>query len=217
VNAQFSRRYFGLGRSISVSHRMARSHWSFSDSRDSNETPGGTGLSYAAEYSRLFAELAAQVPDPVQRDLQVRAILDAPGGFITRTASVSVRRQASVALQGLRGSLVLSAFHSSSERLDRTSTVVDDLSFGPVRQSGYSASVSYRLTPTSSTGITYSARRTASTGTQPGNDLKSLSASFSTQLADRVTFNLSLRHTSFDSPTQPYTENGGQATIGMRF
>lgn len=217
INAQFDHRYFGQARSITISHRMARSYWTYSESRDVSEGISSSGLAYAEAYARLFAELAAQVPDPVLRDQQVRAILDQAGGFVTRAASVASRRNLSVALQGLRGSMVLTAYQSRTERIDAVSTVIDDLSLGALRQHGYTGSVSYRLTPTASANLSYSVRSTPGAGTQPGNELRSLSLGFSSQLALRASLSLSLRHTTFDSPTRPYTENGGQATIGLRF
>lgn len=217
VSAQWDHRYFGQARSITVSHRMARSYWTFSDSRDVNEGIAGLSLGYAAAYARLFAELSTQVPDPIQRDLQVRAILDEAGGFVIRSASVSSRRSLSVALQGVRASVVLTAFQSDTERLDRTSTVVDDLSLGAVRQHGFTASVSYKLSPTAGANLAYSSRGTSGVASQPGNDLRTWTLGFSSQLVQRASLNLSLHRTSFDSPTRPYTENGGQASIGMQF
>lgn len=219
VNAQYDKRYFGDSYSLGITHRMARSVWSYIESRDAN---GGAasdrGLSYANSYDALFNQLAAQVPDPIQRDQQVRAMLAAQGGFTSRAATVDRRRTASMVLNGVRTSFTLSAYQNQSQRLDGSTTAVDDLSVAQrVRQHGLSAGASYRLSPVSSASLNFSSSSTGNSGAQAGNGLKTLTASYSNQLAQRVSLSLSLRRSVFDSVSQPYTESGGLASIGMQF
>jgi uncharacterized protein (PEP-CTERM system associated) len=86
-----------------------------------------------------------------------------------------------------------------------------------VRQHGFSLGANYRLTPVSSASLNFNSSNTGSSGTQVGNGLKTLTASYSNQIAQRVSFSLSLRRAVFDSVSQPYTEFGGLASIGMQF
>jgi uncharacterized protein (PEP-CTERM system associated) len=219
LSAQYDRRYFGNSHSFSISHRMARSVWSYSNSRNSSEglsTAGGT--EYVSQYQRLMAQLAPVFPNLIERDAQVRLLLAQQGGLLTRAVSLQHSQSASMALQGLRASVTLSLTRSDSSRLDKLSPADDDLSIsGRVRQTGFSLNGSYRLLPGSSATLGFSTSRTSGTGTAPGNELRTLTAGYSTQLLRSVSFNLTARHVVFDSATRPYTENGLQASLGFSF
>ena len=151
----------------------------------------------------------------------MRELLRAQGVFIGRAVSLQRRQDLSYALQGVRATVVLTAFRSTTSRLDQATSATDDLSLADgLRQRGYSLSGNYTISPTTSVSLscsssTNSANNVALTGLQ--NSLKSLTASFSGRLATRVSYSLSARHTIFDSATTPYTENGGQVTLSFAF
>lgn len=219
MDAQFDRRFFGNSYQINFSHRLPRSFWSYSEGRNATgNASADRGLNYATAYDNLFAQLAAQVPDPVLRDQQVRLLLAQDGGFSARSATVDRRRTASMALNGVRTTMTVTAFQTVSQRVDPNASANDDLSLtGRVRQRGYSINASYRLTPTSSLAMGLSSTGTSASVGAPGNNLRSLTASLSSQLAQRVSFSLLVRHAVFDSSVQPYTENGAQAVVGIQF
>lgn len=213
------RQFFGTSQSFTFQHRMPRSVFSFSDTRDiSTNATGSTGTGVLSGYDQLFAQYAIAVPDPIQRDLFVRALLGNPQGFLTNAASLRHGQTATVLLQGQLTNISLSTFRNDSRRLDAVSTAGDDLSrAGNVRQSGHSVTVSYRLASTTGVNFGYNRSLTAGSGTLPGNSQRSFTLSSSTQLANRASVNLSLRHTSFDSAVQPYTENGATASLSLQF
>ena len=213
------RQFFGTSQSFTFQHRMPRSVFSFSDTRDiSTNATGSAGTGVLSGYDQLFAQYAIAVPDPIQRDLFVRSLLGNLQGFLTNAVSLRHGQTATVLLQGQLTNISLTAYRNDSRRLDAVSTAGDDLSrAGNVRQSGHSVTVSYRLA--SSTGVNFGYNRsvTAGSGTLPGNNQRSFTLSSSTQLANRASLSLSLRHSSFDSAVQPYTENGATASLNLQF
>ena len=229
VLTQLDHRYFGNSHSITFQHRFPRSIWRFTDSRDATNGAAGTsGQSGFTVYDLVFAQFASLEPDPTRRDVLVRNYLafngfnanaGLGGGFLSSAVSLLSRQDVSVSLQGLRTTVLLSAFRTETRRLDQLVTgVSDDLTrTNLVRQMGYNMSVGYRLTPTASANLSLVRLKTLNSGLLTGNDQRTFNASFSDQLSLRTFLSLSLRHVSFDSATQPYTENGISATLSLRF
>ena len=82
---------------------------------------------------------------------------------INKAVTVTRNQNLSLAVQGQRNAAVLSAFATSSRRVDTLSTAQDDLTqVYRLNQQGVSLTLSHRLTPTSSAGLSASARRTPS-------------------------------------------------------
>lgn len=224
VNAQYDRRYFGNGHSVQVSHRMVRGLLTYADSRDvNNGAVSDRTLEFVRTYDSYFRILASAFPSapPAEVDALVRELLRAQGVFIGRAVSLQRRQDLSYALQGVRATVVVTAFRSTTSRLDQATSATDDLSLADgLRQRGYSLSGNYTISPTNSLSLSYasstnSASNVALTGLQ--NSLKSLTASLSGRLATRVGYSLSVRHASFDSALTPYTENGATATLSFTF
>lgn len=219
VNGQVSRRYFGTGHYFNLSHRFVRSIWRFASSRDANFFGRERGIEYANEYDSYFAQLATIIPDPVQRDAVVRALLAQQGGFLARGVTLQNRRDLSVVLQGVRTTLSIGAFTYTTRRLtDLGGTATDDFTqAGRLHQRGLTINVNYVLSPIASAALGYSGSSTAGDGSLRGSKLRTLTASYNAQLVPRIGLTLSLRRTVSDSPTLPYTENSGLATLGFAF
>ncbi len=227
VNLQFDERFFGRSHSVSFSHRMARTVWTVSDSR-SLSLGGPTGGILVSLYDLYFVQLASIEPDEVRRDALVRAFLAANGlsptattvlgGFVTSSASVQRSQLASMAYQGLRWTLSVSLSQSRSSRFGLDVSPGDDLSqAGAIRQRGLTVSFSHRLTPTSSLSLTGALQSTPDAGTVAGNDLRSITASWTAQLGNRTSASLSARYAQFSSETSPYHESSLIGTLSMRF
>ncbi len=225
VSAQADRRFFGDSHSVSVSHRMRRSVFSYSDSRSSTENTAGAGATFSV-YEQYFQQFESLERDPVLRDILVRAFLQAAGldpnqrlsgGFLSSAVSLQRSQNLSYALQGLRNNFVLSAFATSTRRLDRFSNAQDDLSDVDVlRQRGFSASLSHRMTPTSSMVLSLSQQKTVGTTDLLDNDLNAASLAWTTRLGRSADFSASLRHSKAGG-TNPYTESALLGTFSMRF
>lgn len=222
---QGERRFFGNSRSISVSHRMRRSVVSYTDSRSVTESTAGVGFTLSV-YELYFTQFASLEPDPVLRDVLVRDFLRAAGldpderltgGFLNTALTVQTSRNLSLALQGVRNSLVVSAFTTSTRRADTVSAAQDDLSrVGVLRQYGWNASLSHRLTPSSSAVLSVSQQRTPSRGAVSGNGLGSVSLTWSSRIAQRASLSLSARHSQADGANE-YEANTVSAAFNVSF
>ncbi len=227
LNGQFNHRFFGNSYQLSFDHRMPRSSFRLSASRDlSNPQDLGNG-GLGSTYDLLFAQLAATVPDPSARDLRVRELMQGsgltPGGqtsptFLAGAATLQQRFEASYSLQGVRSNMALSASTSNSRRLDPLATGVDDLSGGGnLNQRMLTLTLGHRLTPVMGVSLDLSRQDSSSSTTSLFTSLRSVRASLTTSVGPRSTASLSARHVSFASSTAPYSENALIATFGMRF
>lgn len=226
LSADADERYFGRSHAFSLQHRLRRSVIRYTDSQDVTNNSGQTGAGGITAYDLFFQLFASQEPDPVARDALVRGFLESNGippdalvggGFISSAATLQRRQELSLALNGRRTSVVLRAFATRSERADTLSGAPDDLSDGPVRQRGLSATVSHRLTPRDGLNLTASTQRSEADASGQRNTLSSLSMGWNTSLGARSSFALSLRHSESDSATDPYTENALTAAFATRF
>lgn len=219
VRLDVDRRFFGRSFSGSVSHRMARSVWTYSDSR-SLDTSGSAGASSLTNYE-FFSQLFASIADEAVRDAVVRDFLasrnldpngrEASGGFLTTGPTVQRRQNLSMAYQGLRTTVTVSAFQTRSDSASQANPG------SAVQQRGFSASLSHRLTSSSSLVVTASRQQTPGAGGRAGNDLSSIVATWSAKLGRTSNVSLGLRHSQFDSDTNPYQESALIGTVRMQF
>lgn len=224
IALQGDERYYGRGHSVLVEHRMRRSVVRYTDSRDATSGADPTGVGQPVTlYQLLFLQLASVQPDPVLRDQLVRDFLRSigrdpnelvAGGLLGSAVSLQQRRDLSWALLGVRTTLNLQAYNSTTRILDDPNNTGNT---EPVRLWGYSATVSHRLTPRSSLSLTGSRQIAKSTSTQAGNDLKSLLLAWSSQVSTRTSVGLSARYSVFDSPTDPYREAAVTASVSLVF
>jgi uncharacterized protein (PEP-CTERM system associated) len=217
---------FGDTHSLSFEHRMARSVFRLSDSR--NLAVGQVGASgVQGNYELLFLQFASDEPDPVKRDLLVRQYLQAnglgqgnvsTGGFLSSSTSLTRRQEFSAAWTGRRTTATLSLSQSRSERLGVAASVGDDFSqSGVVLQRGASLALSHRLAPDSNLTFTLSEQQGRGDAASQKTDLKSVLAIWSISLARRSSLQLGLRHSSFDSQARSYRENAVLATYVHQF
>lgn len=227
LRADFDRRAFGRSHSLSFSHRMANTIWTASDSR-SLQQPGATGRGVVSNYDLFFAQFASLEPDPVRRDAYVRSFLAANGldgnsavivgGFLSTGPTVQRSQNLSAAYQGLRTTVTLTATRTQSSSARSGAAAGDDLAnAGSLHQQGLSFSLSHRLTADASIVVTASQQRTVGAGTQAGNDLRSIVATWTARLGNYTNVSLGVRHSSFDSDASPYQESAVIGSIRMQF
>ena len=228
LEATRDKRFFGSSHSVRFEHRMPRSILTFSDTHDvSTDSATGGSAPPRTAFDLLFAQLASAIPDPIQRAAAVDSILQNNGltrttlanaGFLTSAASVQRRQDLSFAMLGLRSTVVAIAFRSDARRLDPALIVTDDLANGNLlRQYGFSVNVSHRLTPLSALSLVLTQTKTSASLGDQSTDLRSLTATWSSRLSERVDLSLSARRALFDSATNPYTENALIANLRLRF
>lgn len=221
------RRLFGRSHSFSFSHRMARTIWTLSDSRGL-ERGLSSGRAVVSVYDQYFALFASVEPDPIRRDLMTRAFLVsngldpsalvATGGFLSGSATVQRQQLASMAYQGLRSTFTVSWSQSNSRLAGESSSGSGLSADGAVRQQGLTLGWSHRLTADSSLAVGLSQQRTLGDNSRGGgNDLRSLTATWNGRLGPHSSVSLGLRHSSFDSDTNPYSESAVLGSIRMQF
>ncbi len=215
-------RYFGTGWSGAIEYRLPRTSFSLSSSRDTSD---GLGTSFApvSQFQAFMASLADEIPDLAQREAFVRALLAdqqldpnaiAVPAFVTSAVTLTERHQLTATWSGRRLTMSAQAYRAVSRVID---TVVPELSRLPVRQSGYTGSASYRLTPQAGLVVSGARQMTGSSGARAGTDLKTLSLAYTHRQGQRTTLSLSARYTVFNSTIEPYREASVQAALGHRF
>lgn len=222
ATARYDRRYFGNGYALQLSHRMVRGVITLSDSRDvNNGAVSDRTLAFVQRYDEVFRSLVAAGLPASAADQLTRLVLQNENLFIGRAVALQRRQDVALVLQGVRATVAVTAYRSSSNRLDQASSAADDLSLADgLSQRGYSLTASYTLSSTTSLALAYTdSRNSGERVTVPGvqNDLRTYTASLTGRLTPRVSYTLSARHTMFDSTLNPYTENGGQLSLSFAF
>lgn len=217
------RRFFGRAHRVTLSHRLALSSLRFSSVRDValSANPNSLGQPLTV-YDLFFEQFASQEPDPLRRQQLVLNFLAGlgldptaalGGGSINRGPTVQERNDLGLTYAARRLTLSAQAFVNRTRQLEN----VLPASGADARQRGYTASASYRLTPTASLSALGSRLMTKSTVTQPGTDLKSLGLTFSDRIGPYATAALNARYTVFNSAFTPYRETAVGASLGLRF
>lgn len=223
-NLQSERRYFGNSHSFSASHRMRRSVLTYTDTRGTTGGSNPSGVGQPVTLFALFDALfTAQQPDPALRRQLVldflRSIGRDPGelvagGLLPQSESVQRRQDLALAINLQRQSFSMQAFRSKIGPADAGAAGTLD---AEVLQTGYTASLSHRLTPVSSLGLTGSRQMTKASASRPANDLKSASLSWSSQVSRMASTAVSARYSVFNSTTDAYREYALTASLSLRF
>ncbi len=221
-------RFFGNAYNIRFEHRTPRTVWSFVDGQDVNTTAGANGANLPlTAFDLLYAQFASIAPDPVQRTALVDAFLRSNGlsrdslvngGFLTNTASVQRRQNLSLALIGLRSTLLLSTSRNDARATNTTAANAGDLSNGRnLHSTGFGINLSHRLTPLSALSADFSLSRNSSTGDNRRTRLTSLATTHTTRLSQQTDLSISARRTLFNSDVDPYNESAIVASLRVRF
>ncbi len=212
LTAQQSHRSFGNSYNLAFEHRMPRTTFRLSSSRDIQDPSSPGSSRFGLDMDKLLAEIRA-IPDPVLRNQVSREL-----GFLFGSATLQSRVDASVRYQGLRTSFSAIVADTSSSRLDPLAAVSGDLGQSDtVRQRLYSFGIDHRLTPVTSLGLSLSRQRNAGEQNSLSNVLTTWMLSLTTVAGPRANATVSARHVVFDSSTSPYTENAVVATYGLKF
>jgi uncharacterized protein (PEP-CTERM system associated) len=217
-------RYFGRGYRVVLEHRLPSTTFQLTSSRDASNGSNGFGQGQQTTlYQLYFALFASREPDEAQRDVLVRSFLLAngrdpnelvAGGVASSAVSVQETHAISVAYAGRRIAASFQANHGKNQVLGASAAAAGDQNY---TQWGYVANASYRLTPSSSLALTGSRLLSRSSATGLGTELKSLSLSFSDQIARRTSLSASARYSVFNSLTDPYRDAALTVSLSQRF
>lgn len=228
LTVQREQRFFGKSHAFVFEHRMSRSVWRFSDTRDvstgfGQSAPGSLGTAY----DLFFTQFASLQPDPALRARLVDDFLQANGippstkvftGSQASAATLQRQQTLSFALLGIRDTLTFSASQREGRRLDTVVVAADDFANGNlVRQRGFSLGLAHRLTPQSALNLVASMDRTNGSTTAQATRLRSISLGWTGRLGPRSNASLTARHAKFDGSTEPYSESALSAALILQF
>jgi len=221
-SSDYDRRYFGNAYSLQLTHRLPLSSFRIASSRSATTGANAGSQSQAVTLYQLYdLLLASRFPDPVQRDIVVRQLLGTrdpntlvQGGFVDSGVSVSRRDDIGWTYTRLRLSLNLLAFRSSTQRLDILNPAANG---DAIRQQGYTAVVSYQLSPTASLSANGTLLQTPGTAFASGTNLKTASLSWTDFIGNYTSVSVSGRYSVFNSTTDPYREAALTASLSLRF
>ena len=221
VEVTRERRFFGNAYNVRVEYRTPRTVWTFSDSQDVNTTAGATLFDVL---NKIFE---SSHPDPVERAAFINSHLQALGvkgnllvgtGFLTSATTIQRRQSLAVALMEMRSTLLLSTSRNDARAADASAVNVGDLSNGRnLHSTGFGANLSHRLTPVSALSVDLSLTRVNSTVDSRSTNLRSLAATYTTQLNTKMDLSITARRTLFRSDVDPYTESALGATLKVQF
>lgn len=237
ISAFKEKRFFGDGHRYSFNHRFPLSSISFSDTKDVSMLPNqfttiGLGTVYDQFLQICRQQLASQYSDPFQLDIAANncaANIVPPSirntqvvsSFLSSRATIRRSQQLSLAMQGARNTLTIAFNRNESQSILANDSVSDDFfrnSTNGIKQRGVIVSLSHQLSGLTSANLMASRQESTSTGSE---ELKATTTmyqgGFTSKLGARTTGSLSVRHSKFDSSTNPYTENAVIGTLSMTF
>ncbi|HTP95743.1 MAG TPA: TIGR03016 family PEP-CTERM system-associated outer membrane protein, partial [Burkholderiales bacterium] len=148
--------------------------------------------------------------------------LASPLSFVTNQVYRSQTLNGSMAMNGVRNTVLLSVFRASSETQQPASGIagVGDFAVSSMsRQTGGSATWSLRVTQRTSTSVNVAYTQTEFVGTGRTDTTRVLLASLSHQLGRRTQVALNYRHNASDSvaAASNYAENAVLATLNFSY
>lgn len=234
LSAFRERRFFGDGYNYSFSHRFPRSSISYTDTRNVSVLPNqfSTANSIGSTYD-LFYPLLSQLcttslgGTPSQSAIQ-QCVLNMLGSlpanyqttssFLTSRATIMRMQQLAWTYHGVRDTLSIMASRSENQSTFASTALNDDFTnfnLSSIQQRGLAINLTHSLSALSNLNLLASRQNSRGNGT--GSNLKTtmnmLQANLTTKLGAKTTGTLSVRHTEFESTTNPYTENALIGTL----
>lgn len=230
LTLDLDKRFFGRSHTLVLEHRTPLTVWRLLDSRSlSTSGAGQTAVGgQGTAYDLFFAQLASREPDPVKRDALVRALLEQLGispqrginlGFLSSAVTLQDRKEASVAINGVRSALVVAMSRSRTSRLDTVAPAQGDLGNSPeITMQGLTMDFSHRLAPMSSLNLTWSDQRGSGVQAAQASRQRQVGLVYSTRPSSITNLSMGWRRALYISGTvAPYDESSLFATYGVRF
>jgi uncharacterized protein (PEP-CTERM system associated) len=221
-------RLFGNSHVLRFEHRTPRTAFSISDTRD---VVTGNGQPFAASlgnaFDVFFQQFASQYPNPIQRQQVVLAFLQQNGispsqalfaNFLSNSVSLQHNQSVSFAWLGVRDTLTFLAARTEATQLQSLSSGGDSFDQSTViRQIGFSADWSHRLTPQQSVNLTLQQQRTTGLSADLGSTLRSVLVNWTNQLGPKTSVSLGARHAESRGKISPYYETALIGSLRIEF
>lgn len=223
VDVSGDRRYFGDSFQVTLEHRLRRSVFRFTSSKDaatSGDADGvGQPLTLFQLYDRLFK---SSYPDDQQRQILVLQFMASNGlnpasvfgsSFATSAVTLQRRDDLSYSYIAPRSTFTLRATYGTTQIIDNLSS---QRGINFVKQRGVEASVAHKLTPITSATLLGSYQRNSGQG-QPDSDVKSLSANLATSVNRHTTASVGARYGIYSGASNSNRETALTGSLSMRF
>jgi len=222
-------RFFGNGHNVLLSHRFPLSSIRYTDVRDVALIPNQSStIGLGTVYDQYFDQFASLIPDVAARAAYVTNLLNQAGiapnaqavsDYAAQRPRVQRLQQLSVVLYGSRNSITFLAGRNENEALTvfgQNTAIAGEAS--RIVQQGYTLSFLHRLTPLTGLNLLGSRFKSKSGLTDTlDTTTTSYQIGVTTRLGAKTGGSLSVRHTNFDSDTNPYNENAIVASLTMFF
>ena len=230
--AAIGRRYFGDNNFLEFHHRTRLTVWNVSYSEAITNTRSQFLLpSTVGTATYLDALFLTQFPDPLLRQQAVQNFillnglpqnLTVPLNFFANQTFLDKRWHASVALQGVRNTLLGNVFKSTRTAQEASLGVPGAGDFGAsnnVVQSGGGLNWNWRLSPYTASNFGIGYTRSEFTETGRDDNRKYLNLTVTHQFSPKLSGAVSYRRLENESnqTTSEYAENVVSASVNMRF
>ncbi len=231
VAATFGHRYYGPSKSLDFSHRSRLTLWQLTYSENVTTSRGNALIPVATDTAALLNTLfLSQIPDPVARQTAVQNFitltglppsLTQPVNFVTESAFLEKRLQATFGIQGVRNTVMANIFSMNRESLSTATSGAGDFNTSSsTKQTGANLIWSSRLAENlaSSLGVGMS-RSQFSSLTSGADRLGYVRFGLTRQFSPKVSGALNVNRVKNDSDRAGggYTENSVAASLNVRF
>lgn len=235
ITASAGRRFFGSTYALKASHRTRKTAWNLSYSEDITSTRDQFLLPATIDTADFLNQLwTSSIPDPAMRqqivdafirDAKLPASLSDSINYFTNRYFLQKRLQASVALNGIKNTLVLSMFNTlreaqTAQEMDSTLLGSNSLALNDeTRQTGANLLWNWRITPRTSSNMNVGYAKTISLSTDREENTKSIRFGLTRKFQPKLNGSLDFRHIQRDSNLSgsDYRENAITASLNMRF
>ncbi len=233
LDAVIERRFFGIGGSVELRHRLPWLALNLRLSRKPGVVPIALDSAPQAGDLRVLLDsmLTTREPDPAQRRTRVDELIDQRGlepgtadpiDQVANYPQLQTRLDAGAALLRRRSTLSLGVYAQSARAIDFGGPVAPTANLADTRQYGVSAQFSHLLTPQLSATVSVNWSRVDGIGARSGNtsEQHSLRAHLQQQLAPGTTLLTGVERRQFETNVagrSGFTENRIFAGISHRF
>ena len=223
VSLSGDRRYFGDSYQVALEHRLRRSTFRFTSTRDATSSGDAYGVGQPLTLLQLYMRQYQSVePDVGLRFIRVLELLRQSGqnpntvvggGFATSAVTLQRRDDLSYTYIAPRSTITVRANSGTTEILDNVSS---QRGIGFIKQRGLDASVAHRLTPITSVTLSGTLQRNSGQN-QPDSDLKSVSLNLTTAMNRNTTASVGARYGVYSGASNSNRETSLTGSLSMRF
>jgi uncharacterized protein (PEP-CTERM system associated) len=217
----------GKMHSFNFEHRTPRTSWRISDVKSVSMSNGQSTSNFGSNYDLLFSQFSSIEPDPIKRAQLVNNYLQTYGinqnstavnGYLTSATSLQRSQNISFALLGLRDTITFTASRSTGKSIAASTYLADDfVNSSSIRQSGFTAAYTHRLTTDTVLSNQISIQKTHGELDSQTSNVRSANISASTRVGIKAYLTVSARHSISSSGSFPYKETAITSNLTLQF